>query len=294
MRRVLVLGGSGALGHKVYQVLAPTFDTYATVRRFDEKLRETGLFDPRRVIEGVDAFEFGSVRKAIDQLKPDVIVNCVGIIKQLEEARNAKTAIYINSLFPHLVAEHAWAAGAKLVHISTDCVFSGRRGDYVETDTPDPEDLYGKTKHLGEVDYGGHLTLRTSFVGRELFSRVSLIEWFLSQQGKTVRGYVNAIYTGLTSLALAREIGRCILEFPQLTGLYHLSSEKISKYRLLNLVKAAYGVNIDIEPYSEFRCDRSLDSGRYRRETGFVPPSWEDMVSEMARDRTPYEKWRAI
>jgi dTDP-4-dehydrorhamnose reductase len=274
VKTILILGGSGMLGHQAYQRFKKHFTTRVTVRRFDEKLQRTNRFDKADVIEGVDGFDIDSVQRAIDEVKPDVVLNCVGIIKQLKEAYNPKISIYINALFPHLVAERCKENGVRFIHISTDCVFTGSKG--------------GKTKFLGETNYdtGGALTLRTSIVGHELFTNVSLVDWFLSQNGKRVNGYTRAIYTGLTNLALADEIIRVINDFPTLAGLYQVSAEKINKYDLLMLIKKIYNLNIEVTPFADFFCDRSLDSSRYRAATGFVPPTWETMITEMHLSKT--------
>jgi dTDP-4-dehydrorhamnose reductase len=293
-KRVLVLGGGGMLGHKAFRVLSDQFDTMVAFRQFDDRLRNTGLFSPECVIAGVDATDLISVRRALEQAQPDCVVNCFGIIKQREAARRAAALIHVNALFPHLLAELCAERGTRLVHVSTDCVFSGRRGNYTEDDAADAEDLYGRTKYLGEVGCEGALTLRTSIVGRELFTDLSLVDWFLSQRGGTVRGYTHAVFSGLTTQALSREIGRVIGAFPKLSGIYHVSAERISKYQLLLLVRRAYGIDVTIEPYDGFRCDRSLDSSRYRMATGFQPPSWDVMVDEMARDATPYDAFRQL
>ncbi len=289
----MILGASGMLGHKAYQILASDFDTYAAFKNFDNALRSTGIFDPSRAIDKFDVFNSDIVAHTIARIKPDFIVNCIGIIKQNKDAKNPKVAIYINALFPHLLEEICSLQSCKLIHISTDCVFSGRKGNYTEADLSDAEDLYGKTKFLGEVSQSDFaLTLRTSIIGRELFSQNGLIEWFLAQNHQKANGYVNAIYTGLTTIALCKEIKRIIVEYPDISGLYHLSSNKISKYNLLEITKIIYGLDIEILPYEDFRCDRSLDSARYRQETHFSPPSWEEMIQEMFQDPTPYHAWR--
>jgi dTDP-4-dehydrorhamnose reductase len=293
MKKILILGASGMLGHKAYQILSRDFDTYGTFQNFNTRQNQTGLYNENNIIDKIDAFDFQSVKKVIDKIKPDVIINCIGIIKQLKKATNPKISIYINSLFPHLVEEACRERNCKLIHISTDCVFSGKRGDYTEYDISDAEDLYGKTKFLGEVFQSKYaLTLRTSIIGRELFTASGLVEWFLSQDHKTVKGFVNAIYTGLTTNALCKEIGRIIHGYQNLSGLFHVSSNKISKHSLLELIKSILRLDIQIVPYEEFRCDRSLDSTRYRSATNFVPPSWEEMIQEMFQDPTHYNSWR--
>lgn len=282
------------LGHKAYQILSKDFDAYVTFRRFSVQLKNTKIFDEKKVFDNVDAFRFHKIINVIDKVKPQIILNCIGIIKQSKEVVNQKFLIYINSLLSHLLAEYCEKVKAKLIHISTDCVFSGKKGNYTEEQVSDAEDLYGKTKFLGEVSYGNNLTLRTSIIGRELFSNLSLVDWFLSQESKTVNGYTNAIYTGVTTITLCNEIKRIINKIPYLSGIYHISAEKISKFDLLNLIKNVYNLNTEIKHYNDFYCDRSLDSTKYRKETNFHPPSWEKMIREMYCDSTSYHLWRNI
>jgi dTDP-4-dehydrorhamnose reductase len=292
--RVLILGGGGMLGHKLYQVLRYRCEVHATFRRFDARLRNTGVFDPAHVIDGIDAWDTPAIRRVLSKVRPDWVVNCIGIIKQLDEARDAKASIYVNALFPHLVCECVAETGGRVVQISTDCVFSGTKGDYVEEDLSDAEDLYGKTKYLGEVPYDHAITVRTSIVGRDLFSDVSLIDWFLSQSGKRVKGYTNAFYTGLSTQVLSEEIWRLITQHSHLHGLYHVASSKISKFDLLTTVNRVFRAGVTLEPFDDVRCDRSLRADRYRAATHFAPPSWEEMVAGMANDPTPYGRFREM
>jgi dTDP-4-dehydrorhamnose reductase len=286
--RILILGGSGMLGHKLWQQFAPRFDTYATFRPAQFSTYERfGIFDKARAIGGVSAEDFESVERAFESAQPEVVVNCIGIVKQDAAAKDPLASISVNALFPHRLAALSRAKGARLIHLSTDCVFSGRKGNYVETDTPDAEDLYGRTKLLGEVDYENCLTIRTSMIGRELSGAHGLIEWFLSQQGKTVRGYRRAIFSGFTTLALSEIIASVITDHPQLRGVWHVASEPINKFDLLTLVKEAANLNIRIEPDETFVCDRSLNDARFRQATGFAPPSWSDMILRLFQDTTP-------
>lgn len=273
------------LGHKAVTYFSNDFDVYVTFRDFNERLKNTGIFNEQKVIGDIDAFAPEGIKKLVGDLRPDYVLNCIGIIKQLKEANNPKTSIHINSLFPHLLAEICSEYGAKLLHISTDCVFSGKKGDYTEQDQSDAEDLYGRSKFLGEVGYDRHLTLRTSIIGHELFTQYGLLEWFLSQEGKSVNGFTNAIYTGFTTDALCAEIKRVLTQFPELSGVYEVSSEKINKFDLILLIKEVYGANINVTPYKEFYCDRSLNSAKYRAETGFLPPTWKEMILEMYNNR---------
>ena len=209
------------------------------------------------------------------------MLNCIGIIKQSKAASDPLPSIAINSLLPHQLAQMAAARGARLIHFSTDCVFSGRRGNYVEDDEPDPVDLYGRSKLLGEVTAPNGLTLRTSIVGRELREHLGLIDWFLSQRGGRINGYARALYSGLTTLAAADLVAWLIRAHPALQGLWQVSGEPISKFDLLQIVKRVYGLDIEIAPDRHFVCDRRLDSTRFRKHTGWRPPSWDHMIAAM-------------
>ena len=292
--RVLILGASGMLGHKLWQVCRERFETWATVRGASGKYVAYNLFDPERLLDGVDASDFSTVVRAFDRVQPHVVVNATGIVKQSPSAKDPIASIEINALFPHRLARLCRAAGAKLVHISTDCVFSGRKGMYKENDTPDAVDLYGRSKLLGEVQDPNCLTLRTSLIGREVATAHGLVEWFLSNSGGSVRGYTNAIFSGLPTLVLSEVIAQIVDRHAHLSGLYHVSSDPISKYQLLCLVRDAFHVPILIEPFPEPSIDRSLDSSQFRTMTGYVPTPWPDMVMAMAADGTPYDSWRHL
>ncbi len=280
------------LGHRLYATLRERFETHVTVRAPAAAYASLDLFEPSRLIDRIDACEDADVRRALAAARPDAVVNCVGIIKQLPQAENPVVAIGINALLPHRLAALCREAGARLVHLSTDCVFSGDKGQYTEDDVPDPRDLYGRSKLLGEVASPGAVTVRTSMIGREIGTRNGLVEWFLSQRGGRVSGYRRAIYTGFTTAALSRVLADLIERHRTLSGLWHVSSDPIDKHALLGLVNEAFGCGTTIDADDTFRCDRSLDSSRYRRETGFVPPSWRAMIEEMRDDRTPYGRWR--
>ena len=290
--KVLILGSAGMLGHKLYQVLTPNFDVTGTIRGPYSDISKYGFFQQSRIVPDTDAQDISRVEKVIKETSPDVAVNSIGIIKPLEKKSGELLNIWINSLFPHQLYKICQAGGIRLIHISTDCVFSGKKGNYREDDPSDAEDIYGKTKYLGEVNGAGALTIRTSLIGRELASTNNLLEWFLANQGGKVQGYSNAIFSGFPTLHLSRIITDIITHHQNLSGVYHVSSEPISKFKLLTLINRAMELNITIEEYPDFHCDRSLDSTLYRKETGFTPPSWEKMVNELAQDAKQYLKWR--
>jgi dTDP-4-dehydrorhamnose reductase len=242
-----------------------------------------------RIQPGVDAGQFGTVEDALKRMKPDVVINCIGIIKQLPESHDPLVAIAMNALFPHKLAQACKTIGARLIHISTDCVFNGKKGNYSESDFADADDLYGRTKYLGEVAYPQCITLRTSIIGHELKGKYSLIDWFLAQEG-TVRGYTRAIYTGFPTVEMARIIAEYVIPRQDLNGLYHVSSEHISKYDLLCLVATQYEKKITIERYEDFHCDRSLDSSRFRTAVSYTPPAWPELVAAMHNSHRAFIK----
>ena len=295
MTRVLVLGGSGMLGHKLAQTLAPRFETWATVRSESLSPAVAEVLDESHTLTGVDADRPDAIAAAVIRVKPDVVVNAIGIVKQLRTAKAAVPTIRINALLPHELAALCATKGARFIQISTDCVFSGSRGSYSETDPPDPPDLYGRTKLLGEVaDAPNALTLRTSIVGRELSGSVGLFEWFLSQGHGPVRGFSRATFSGVTTQVLAGLIANVIASAPDLTGLWHVSAAPIDKCTLLGRLRDALALEVEIVPDDSLAIDRSLDSSRFRAETGWLPPTWETMLAELAADPTPYARLREL
>jgi dTDP-4-dehydrorhamnose reductase len=292
MKKVLVLGGAGMLGHKVLQVCGPRFEVWATFRGDVDRYVSLGLISRDRVVTGVDAMKFETVEQAIREVRPDFVINCIGVVKQLAEGHDPIISISVNSLLPHRVAAVCRDVGARVIHVSTDCVFSGRKGMYVESDPSDAEDLYGRSKLLGEVAGENALTLRTSIIGREVRTTTGLVEWFLSNRGGAANGFSEAIYSGLTTLALSSLIAELMEREEPLHGLYQVSSEPINKYDLLLLLNEAFGANVMIRRSTELRIDRSLDSTRFREVAGWQPATWPEMVAALAHDPTPYELWR--
>jgi dTDP-4-dehydrorhamnose reductase len=290
--KVLILGGGGMLGHKLYQIFDKRFETFVTLRSGFKRYERFNLFDVRRTIEGVDVTDFDSLSRVFASVKPDVVVNAVGVIKQLKEAKDPIASLTINSLLPHRLALFCQAMNARLISMSTDCVFDGRKGNYTEEDTANAEDLYGRTKFLGEVTGENCLTLRTSIIGRELETSHSLVEWFLSNRGGKVRGFTKAIYTGFPTIVMANIIADVIEKHSELSGLYQVASEPINKHDLLLLLKDAYKVDIEIEPFDDFVLDRSLNGNKFNEATGFKPQIWTELVEEMVQDKTPYNDWR--
>lgn len=269
------------LGHEVVRTFVSAGShVIAATRRPPDAPTERALAGAR-LLTGVDARLSDTVVGALGDARPDVVVNGSGIVKQRPEAKNALESIRVNSLFPHELALLCAASGARLIHVSTDCVFSGRAGCYTEDDRPDPVDLYGRTKLLGEVTGSGCLTLRTSIIGLELQGFRSLVEWFLRQTGE-VTGWTRARYSGITTTELSRVLANLVENEPDLDGLWHVSSEPISKYELLVLLRDTLRPDVQIRPDGETEIDRTLDSSRFRARTGYEPPTWVMMIDELA------------
>ena len=279
--KVLVLGASGMLGNATLRLFAGSegFDAVGSVRSAQAQRLFPGPLQSHLIV-GVDVESFDSLARLFAQVRPDVVVNCIGVVKQLAQADDPLTAIPINALLPHRLANLCAVAGARLVHMSTDCVFSGAKGMYTEADAADAQDLYGRSKYLGEVDYPHAITLRTSIIGHELAGAQSLLGWFLSQQG-TVKGYTRAVFSGLPTVELARVIRDYVIPRSDLRGLYHVSAAPINKFDLLTLVAQVYGKSTAIVPDDKLVIDRSLDSGRFREITGYQPAPWTELVQTM-------------
>ena len=281
-KRLLVLGANGMLGNAVLRWFTrnPAYEVTGSVRRLEPVHQFQARLPQVRFVDGVNAEELSSLRRIFSEVRPDIVINCVGVVRQLSGADDPAIAIPINALLPHRLARLSEACGARLVHISTDCVFSGDRGCYTEDDLPDAIDLYGRSKLMGEVDYPNAVTLRTSIVGHELNTGHGLVGWFLSQRGP-VRGFSRAIFSALPTVELARVIEQHVLPHPELHGTYHVGAEAISKYEMLSLVAREYGSQAVLQPDSDMVMDRSLVSDRFNLASGYQPPSWPELVRRM-------------
>ncbi len=279
--RILVLGASGMIGSAVIRVLSEKddWDVIGTVRSGEVKR----FFSPKiaeRLVAGIDVENNDTLVKVFAQVRPDVVINCAGLTKHLPCAEDHLVALPINTLMPHRVARLCELVGARLIHISTDCVFSGKKGGYTEDDPADATDVYGKSKFLGEVNYLHAITLRTSTIGHELQSAHGLLDWFLSQHGQC-KGFVRAIFSGLPTVVFAQIIRDVVIPRPDLYGLYHVAGKSIAKYDLLRLIAEVYGKSIEIVREDQFEIDRSLNAERFRAATGYLAPDWEEMIKLM-------------
>ncbi len=279
--KILVLGVTGMLGNTLFRYLSrqPDLEVYGSARsaraagHFAEDLRA-------KILTGVNVENQDALIKVYATARPDVVINCVGLIKQLAESNDPLEAIPINSLLPHRLAALCELAGARLIHVSTDCVFSGNKGNYTEADFPDAGDLYGRSKLMGEVDTPHAITLRTSLIGHELSGNHSLVNWFLSRQG-SVKGYTNAIFSGLPTVEISRIVMEYVLPRPELHGLYHVAAAAINKCDLLRLIATAYNKPIEVIPDAALNIDRSLNASRFNTATGYRAPEWPELINRM-------------
>lgn len=282
--KILVFGVSGMLGSTIFRSLSDDTNlaVFGTVR--GSRAPQQLIPELRnKVIPNIHMESEVSLLNTFSHVKPDIVINCVGIIKQLPNANDHLESLAINSTLPHRLAKYCTMMDARLVHFSTDCVFSGKKGKYKETDTPDAYDVYGRTKLLGEVEYSNAITLRTSIIGHELASSKSLVDWFLSQSG-SVKGFAKAIFSGLPTIEVARIVRDLVIPKPDLCGLYHLSVQPINKCDLLKLVAKVYRKDIDILSDRALIIDRSLNSDRFRSATGYVPKPWPELIQAMYDD----------
>lgn len=281
--RILILGGDGMLGHQLLQHLGGRYETRVTLRQGLTAYARYDIFHAGNSYTGIDVRSTDRLIEVLSDFYPQAVINAVGIVKQRATAKESVPSLEINALLPHRLAVLCRMIGARLVHMSTDCVFAGAKGGYTEDDIPDAIDLYGRSKYMGEICDEGCVTLRTSIVGLELARKAGLIEWYLAQHG-VISGFDRAIYTGFTTAEMARIIERVLTRHFNLSGIWHVASAPISKYALLaGLTRRLGRTGLTIERDTQFVCDRSLNATRFNQLTGYVPPTWEAMLDELAQ-----------
>ena len=281
MKKILVVGVTGMLGSTLYKYFTSKSNIrcYGTMRsKFNDKIFED--YEKENIFENIEIQNLENLKNILGKIKPDIVLNCVGIIKQLDESKDILKCLKVNSLFPHELSKICTFFNSRLIHFSTDCVFTGEKGFYKESDIPDAKDIYGLTKRMGEIDYGNAVTLRTSIIGHELSSNKSLVDWFLSQE-EQVKGFKNAYFSGLPTIEIAHILDNYVIPNTSLCGLYHLSSKRISKFELLSIIKDVYKKNINIVESFDLNIDRSLDSSRFIMQSGYNQKDWRSLVAEM-------------
>jgi dTDP-4-dehydrorhamnose reductase len=279
--KILVIGASGMLGSTMLRILSERADweVFGTIRNESAKRFFSASINAR-LIDGVDVEDSDKLVKVLNQTRPNVVVNCAGLIKHRSDSEDPLVSIPLNTLMPHRLARLCQLFGARVIHISTDCVFSGIKGSYTEADLPDARDVYGQSKALGEVMYANAITLRTSIIGHELQGNQSLLDWFLSQNG-SCKGFTRAIFSGLPTVIFSQIVRDVVISHSELTGLYHVAAQPINKFDLLKLIADVYGKSINIVPDDNLVIDRSLNATRFYSATGYIAPEWSELVKLM-------------
>ena len=278
------------LGHKLVQVFQPHMDTWATTTDNGSNLMAFSGISSKNLVTGFDALDTLATTRTLERIRPDVVINAVGVVKQSSRMRNHELTIALNSLLPHRLASDSTNLNFRLIHISTDCVFLGTQGMYREDSVPDAIDLYGRSKLLGETDLDGALVLRTSLIGHELRHHLGLLEWFLSQN-EPVPGFSHVYFSGLPTIVLSNTIFEIVTDFTSLAGIFHIASNRISKFDLLELINDRYRTRKSIHAVEQPHLDRSLNQAEFFKQTGVSFPSWPDLVEEMAEDALSSREW---
>lgn len=295
VHKILILGASGMLGHQMWRKLNRWSETsraqvFGTVRKNKDHYKKLGLPQTQNLIDGVDVADFKKLNLLLDEVKPTVVINCVGLTLRKKDLGDIEKCYHLNAMLPQFVGQWCNTHKAKLFHFSTDCVFDGKKGAaYAESDLPTAFDHYGISKYLGEAQTGVNLTMRLSIVGRELENRTELFEWIFAQANGSANGFSSAKYTGLTTGFVANEVIRVLENYPELSGLYQVSSEVITKYEIMDKLNKKFNLGIQIEKNGDYVVDKSLDCSRYQKATGFVQPSWNQMIDDLYLDREFYE-----
>ena len=284
--RILILGGNGMIGHKLYQKISLEYDdTWITLRNNFIDYGYNFIYDSKRVLAMFDLTNFQKLKLELDQLKPNIIINACGITIRRGGENVKSNSILLNSALPHFLNEWVSLNNKRLIHFSTDCVFSGKKGNYLDTDIKDASDLYGSTKSMGEIiDSKFAITLRGSMIGRELENKTELFEWFLKQNNKSIRGFTEVIYSGITTVKMAEIVLRIINYYPNLTGIYNISSKPISKFDLLKLCNESFDIMARIEKDNTYASNKNLISSNFFNEIGLSQPNWIDLIEQLKED----------
>jgi dTDP-4-dehydrorhamnose reductase len=280
--KILILGVDGMIGHKIYQSLSTTESNLVLTSR---KAKTNLPFDfDKAILLNLDIYK-DDLNIFLDNQMPTIIINCIGVTTRRLDKLGTNQVEYINSTFPKLLAEWTKKTNNKLIHFSTDCVFNGKKGYYSEDSLPDATDIYGSTKAAGEIkDQKNTLTIRTSMIGREIFNFTELLEWIFSNNLKAIKGYKNAIYSGVTTLWMGELIKKIIFDKINLSGIYNISSSSISKYDLITKIKSYFNLNIEILENTEYNTNKTLNSEKFQSKTGIKTPSWDEMLSALIKD----------
>ena len=287
--KIIILGASGLIGHTLFQKLSERFDcVYGILHSSKEKYKKFGIFENDKVIDKIDVLTFNELEKIFQTVDPDVVLNCVGVTKRKDEIKDIEKVLLVNAVFPHKLANWAKKNKKRVIHFSTDCVFNGKEGNYTEESVTTGEDIYGKSKALGEIKYKHTLTIRSSFIGQELSGKTELLEWFLSQS-KSVKGFRKSLYSGVSTIFMSKIVCDIIEFFPNLSGLYQLATQvPISKYELICIANDYFNKNIEIIPEDLFETKPTLVGDKLQEIMKFDVPSWNEMMEELSINKEFY------
>ncbi len=288
--KILILGGDGMVGHQLFLGMRERHDVRVTLRQSKDIYKDLNLFNASNSYYEIDAAEADHLTSILDEFQPDAVINAIGVIKQRPSTKDTIANIVVNALAPNQIEVLCSQRNIRFVHFSTDCVFSGSKGNYKETDLSDAKDVYGKTKYLGEVNTPSSITIRTSFIGLELNRKASLLEWFLSQSGR-IKGYRKAIFSGLTTIEMSKVVEMVLVKFPELHGVWHVASQPINKYELLTRISTALNrKDVEVEPDDQLICDRSLNAETFYEATNYKQPAWDHMIADLVLEMKNREK----
>jgi len=280
--KILILGGDGMIGHKMVQVLSNfNYEIIVSIREQRELTKH--CFSSKAKVFFND-FLKENVLTFLDRVNPDVIINAIGITIRRGVNDNASNCIYINSYFPHQLANWVGIHNKRLIHFSTDCVFSGSEGSYSENSTPNALDYYGKTKGLGEVFSKNALTIRSSMIGPELFNKTELFEWVINNKEKEINGFSRVMYSGVTTIYMASFLADLIENHKNLNGIYNIASKPISKFELLHLINENFNLGLFINKDQSIISNKTLDPSKIDNELGIKSPSWNELIIELKKD----------
>ena len=290
--KILILGGNGMIGHKMYQIISNKYpNTWVLFKKKYNDIKKYDFFKKNKIIDNFDLSNFDNLIILLNNLNPDIIINAAGITIRRGINLSFSKTILINSVLPHILDEWVISQNKRLIHFSTDCVFSGKKGFYNENSIPDGEDLYSRTKSLGEINSTNTLTLRGSMIGRELENKTELLEWFLNKKNQNIKGFSKAFYSGITTIAMSKLVLRIIDEYPKMVGLYNVSTNEISKFNLLQLLNTHFNTNVEITTDSLYSSNKTLDSTLFYKKTGFKKQNWDELVLELKNDCEVNDKY---
>ena len=284
--KILILGGNGMIGHKMYQTISKIHkDTWVTLRKSLTSYSYSEIYNPAKVIDNIDLINFQTISNQLNKINPDIVVNACGITIRRGIETLKSNSIILNSALPHFLNEWVTSNNKRLIHFSTDCVFTGAKGDYLDNDNKDACDLYGSTKSMGEViDSKYAITLRGSMIGSELENKTELFEWFLKQKNKKIKGFNKVIYSGVTTTKMAEIVLKLIDQFPNLSGVYNISSKPISKFELLKLWNKLFDIDANIEIDNSYTSNKNLISDNFYRTISMEQPDWVELSSQLNID----------